>query len=106
MQVSDLVWEVIGAGLGGALTLLIVFIVMFTGKIGHLPKRIERIESMSPLMLEALLILFDVNIVELECIEGKECNGNLHEAKEKVSNFKNRVSVFLTNAAISQKERR
>ena len=100
---SAILQEILGAGFGGALTLLIVFIVVFTGKIGRLPKRLDRIEAMSPLMLEALLILFDVNIVELECIEGKECNGNLHEAKEKVANFKSRVSQFLTHAAISQK---
>ena len=92
----------IGAGailLAGLLTWLGVALA----RLWKVPKRIDRIEAMNPMMLEALMLLFDVNVIELECQQGKECNGDLTIAVNSIKAFKDRVTKFLAAASISQK---
>ena len=91
MQVSVLVWEVIGTGLGGALTLLIVFIVMFTGKIGHAPKRLDRIEGVLPAMIRALLCV-------LKNQKEGRCNGATEDSIVELNGL-------LTDGIVSQKSK-
>ena len=95
--------EIIGAGFGGVLTLLIIFAVQYRGKIGHLPKRMDRVEAMLPMMLRAFIVLYDVNLIEIECQQGKECNGDLTEAMANVEKSKSEMMDFLSSAAISRK---
>ena len=67
---SPLLQEAIGAGFGGAVTLLIVAIIVFAGKLGHLPKRADRLEAVIPPLLRAVLAL-------LKCQKEGKCNGDI-----------------------------
>jgi len=90
--------SIVGAGL---LTWLAATLV----RLWRLPKRMDRVEAISPLLLRAVMILFDVNLIEVRCQQGKSCNGDLDEAVNKMGAFRKEMDSFLSGAAISQKAR-
>ena len=74
---------------GTLLAGLIVFFVSSVIRLWHTPKRLDRLERITPVLLRAMLAV-------LTCQKQGTCNGKTDEAIDE-------INALLTNGAVSQK---
>lgn len=86
---NSILQEAIGAGLGGLVTLLIVSIVQNRGKIGRLPKRVDRLDVVVPPLLRAVIAL-------LQCQKEGKCNASVDESIDELNRL-------MTDGIVSRK---
>lgn len=101
---SPILQEIIGAGFGGAVTLLIVAIIHFQGRVGRAPKRLDRLDSLVPMMLDSIQMSLEVVILCLRKQMGHELNGEVEEALGRAVNSRDSLIRFLSKKSVSQKE--
>jgi hypothetical protein len=89
----------IGAG-GLVLFSLLTWIGRQLMRLWGVPRRLEKIESGHPLILEGISILFDVNIIEVKCQKGERTNSDLDDAMTKMNAFKEKLSNHLTGSTV------
>ena len=70
----------------------------------NVPRRMDRIEAGHPFLLEGLALLLDINLVEIDCQQGKECNGSLTTALESINGFKDRLRKHMADMSVGQKK--
>jgi len=92
----------------GALAIVIAGLAAWTAsaisRLWHLPKRIDRMEAILPLVLENQGAVLDGLASLARCIENKACNGELESLDKIIMAAKEKMRVFLSGAAISKKE--
>lgn len=84
--------EIIGAGFGGAFTILIVALVQSRGNVSRLPKRIDRLEMIAPPLLRAVLSL-------LKCQKQGSCDDSIEDSISE-------LNEMMTSGVVSRKDKR
>jgi hypothetical protein len=100
--VSGLISAALAAGIGGAITLLIVGLTNSMRTHSSLPRRVTRLEAAGALSLEVLDALTDGTIASLEAVSGKRCNGNVDEALDILRDSKKSTRKFLASHSMGQ----
>lgn len=92
----------LAAGVGGAITLLIVGLTNSMRTHSSLPRRVTRLEEAGALSLEVLDALTDGTIASLEAVSGKRCNGNVDDALIVLRDSKKSTRKFLAAHSMGQ----
>lgn len=93
---NPIVQEIIGAGFGGAVTLAIVGFIHYRGRIGRVPKRVDRLEAVIPAMIRAEIATLEFHIYG-------ELNGT---TKDLMKKSLDELRLLTSDGVVSRKEGR
>ena len=71
-----------------------------------MPARLNRLEAILPIVLEATQVVFAMQLVLARRIKNGIGSGELDDATSRIKDMKTRMERFLSGAAVSPKEKR
>lgn len=94
---------IVAAGLGGALTLFVVWTANSLRVRASLPRRVERLEAIAARQLETLDVQTDGIIAIAEAVSGKQCNGNVDSALISMRADKDKTRAFMAESVAGRR---
>lgn len=95
--------EVLSGVAGAVLIAVIMAVHRAVGRTSKVPKRVDRIESIVPLLMKGQVAQMDILLVLLKCTQGQKCNGDLEEAVDEIKKMREEHVEFLSTHAVSVK---